>query len=176
MRSLFALVPTALIAFGTPAVAIENQTLAAVQARLYPGAQLTPADFALTESQVERLKQDYDVPFIRSQFKAWRAPIGGWLFFDQVYGLQDIVSYAVAIDAEGAVTGIEILVCAEGFCDIAKPEWGALLIGKTYGKWSPKTGVTTISGATLSSVHVTEGVKKLLAIHAHYLPKERPTP
>ncbi len=175
MRSRLNLVPAALVAFAGPAIALENQSIEVAQARLFPGQSLAPADFALTEDQLEYLRSEYEVPFIRPRFKAWRTSAGDWLFLDQVYGLQDIISYAVAIDAKGVVTGIEILVCVEGYCDIAKPEWRALLVGKTYGKWSAKTGATTISGATLSSVHVVEGVKKLLAIHTHYLAKEKPT-
>ena len=175
MRSRLNLVPAALVAFAGPAIALDNQSIELAQARLFRGQSLAPADFALTEDQLEYLRSEYEVPFIRPRFKAWRTSAGDWLFLDQVYGLQDIISYAVAIDAKGVVTGIEILVCVEGYCDIAKPEWRALLVGKTYGKWSANTGATTISGATLSSVHVVEGVKKLLAIHTHYLAKEKPT-
>ena len=49
-------------------------------------------------------------------------------------------------------------------------EWRATLVGRTHGKWNPADVVPNISGTTLSTVHVAEGVKKILAIHARYLP------
>ena len=179
MRFKFLLVSTAVLALGIPvgipvggaAVAMDVQTLEAATALLYPGAKLIPADFTLTGDLMERIKSEYDVPLMRPGVKAWRVDGGGWLFLDQVYGLSDIVTYMVAVDDSGAVSGVEILVCAEGFCDTSTPRWRAQLLGKTRGKWQPKEAVQIISGTTLSSVHVTEGVKKLLAIHALFLPK-----
>ena len=70
------------------------------------------------------------------------------------------------------VTGVDILVCVEGFCDIALPEWAGQFTGKKEGKWVPKTDIRNISGSTLSAMHVAEGVKKTLAIHAKFMPKK----
>ena len=76
----------------------------------------------------------------------------------------------VAVDAAGAVSGIEILVCAEGYCGTTVPEWRAQFVGITHGKWEPSEAVTSISGLSLSSTHIAEGVKKILAVHSRYLP------
>lgn len=170
MRSQLFLVPAALIAAATPAFAMEQQSLADAQARLFPGATLTPVDFTLAPEQVERIKQDYKVPFLRPAFKAWRASNGDMLFLDQVYGLNDIVTYVIAVDKKNVVKGIEILVCAEGFCDISEEKWKSKFRGRTAGKWDSTEGIV-ISGATLSCVHVSEGIKKMLAINALYLSK-----
>jgi hypothetical protein len=171
MHSRFLLVPAAIVMAASPSArAIDIQTLEAAQQRLWPGATLVPADFALSLEQFERLQDEYRVPALRPKVKAWRVAGGGWLFLDQVYGLNDIVTYLVAVDAAGKVRGIEILVCAEGYCGIALPEWRATLVGRTHGKWNPADVVPNISGTTLSTVHVAEGVKKILAIHARYLP------
>lgn len=164
------LIPAAMLALSQPAAAVENQTLDVARERLYPGQQLTPADFKLTPDQLAKLKSEYKVPALRPAFKAWRAADGGWLFLDQVYGLSDIVTYLVAVNADGTVKGIEVLVCAEGFCDMFTPEWRAKLGSQVHGKWEPRGAVTIVSGATYSSVHVAEGVKKILAIHARFLP------
>ncbi|HPF24994.1 MAG TPA: FMN-binding protein [Steroidobacteraceae bacterium] len=170
MYSRFLLVPAAAVVFVQPAVALDIQTLAAAQQRLFPGATLVPADFSLSPENFERLKRIYQVPALRPAVKAWRVAEGGWLFLDQVYGLNDIVTYLVAVNADGAVKGIEILVCAEGYCGVTLPEWRAEFVGKTHGKWHPSEAVTNISGTTLSSTHIAEGVKKILAIHARFLP------
>jgi len=171
MRSRFLLVPAALIAFSGPVHAVDLQTLASAQERLYPGAKLTPADFTLTDDQYELLKAEYKVPAFRPAVKAWRVEGGGWLYLDQVYGLNDIVTYVVAVSDDGQVRGIEILVCADGFCDMYTPEWRGAFKGQVHGKWQPSEQVPMVSGATLSSFHVAEGVKKILAIHARFLPK-----
>ena len=171
MRSKFLLVPAVLVAVSAPVAAFDFQSLEAAQERLFPGKKLTPFDFTLSPEQFERLKTEYKVPALRPSFKAWRSDNGDWLFLDQVYGLNDIVTYVAAVDAKSQVRGVEVLVCAEGFCDIAAPEWNGQLVGKSYGKWTPAEEVTNISGATLSTVHITEGIKKILAIHARFLPK-----
>jgi len=171
MRARFLLVPAAVLALSQPAVsrADEYQTLPAVQQRLFPGQQLQPADFKLTPEQFKQLKAEYKVPAMRPAFKAWRAPDGGWLFLDQVFGLNDVVTYVVAVGPAGQVRGIELLTCAEGFCDIFTPEWRAQLGRQVHGKWDVRSAAPIISGATYSSIHIIEGVKKILAIHARYL-------
>jgi len=158
------------MAISQPAPAMDIQTLEAAQQKLAPGAKLIPSDFKLSQEDFDRLKSVYRVPALRPAVKAWRVEGGGWLFLDQVYGLNDIVTYLVAIDAQGAVSGIEILVCAEGFCGPSSAAWRAEFVGKTHGKWNPAEAVTNISGTTLSSTHIAEGVKKILAIHARFLP------
>lgn len=171
MRARFSLLPTAVLALSQPAlgVADEYQALQAVQQRLYPGQRLQPADFKLTPEQFKQLKAEYKVPAMRPAFKAWRAEDGGWLFLDQVFGLNDVVTYVVAVGPEGKVRGVELLTCAEGFCDIFTPEWRAQLGRQVHGKWDVRQAAPMLSGATYSSIHIAEGVKKMLAIHARFL-------
>ena len=172
MRARFALGPAAVLALSQPApsLALQNQTLEAAQQKLYPGRKLAPADFKLTSEQFARLKSEYKVPAMRPAFKAWRTDEGHWLFLDQVFGLNDVVSYLVAIDGKGTVLGIEILTCAEGFCDnLFTTQWRAQLAKQVHGKWEVREAAPIISGATLSSIHIIEGVKKILAIHARFL-------
>jgi hypothetical protein len=171
MRARFSLISAAALALAQPAAAIELQTMAEAQKALYPNAKLTPVEFKLTADQVSRLRYEFKVPVLRPQVKAWRIENGGWLYLDQVYGLHDIVTYLVAIDDAGKVTGIEVLTCADGFCGLYTPQWRSTFAGKEYGKWQPSQAVPMVSGATLSSRHVAEGVKKILAIHALYAPK-----
>jgi hypothetical protein len=169
MRYKFLLVPPAIVMTVVPAVGMDIQTLEAAQARLFPGATFTPADITLTESQVNQLKTDYNVPVMRPQIKVWKASTGGLLFLDQVFGLNDTISYLVALDDKGTVTGTEILVCVEGFCDISTPKWRAEFIGKKHKVGDLTKEISNTSGATLSASHVTEGVKKILAIHALFM-------
>ncbi len=172
MYSRLILVPAAIVAMAPATTAADQlQTLEAAQQRLVArGDKLTPADFKLTPEQFERLKAEYDVPSFRPAVRAWRLASGGWLFLDQVYGLNDVITYLAAIGKDGKVRGIEILTCAEGYCDLYTREWRASFAGLAHGKWEPRDTVPMVSGSTLSSSHVAEGVKKLLAIHARFLP------
>jgi len=166
------LVPAiAVLGLSETARAVDLQTLDAAKNRLFPNAKLVPVDFKLSSDQVARLRSEYKVPVLRPQVKAWRAESGGWLYLDQVYGLHDIVTYLVAVNAAGTVQGVEVLTCAEGYCDLYTVDWRSKFIGRVHGKWRPQEAVPMVSGATLSSRHVAEGVKKVLAIHALYAPK-----
>lgn len=171
VRRRLLLVPVALLgaAVGS-ATAEERMSLSAAQQKLFPGAKLTSADFKLTAEQFARLKREYQVPSFRPTVRAWRAEGAGWLYLDQVYGLNDIVTYLLAIGDDGKVQGLEVLVCADGYCDLYTPEWVTRLKGLKHGRWSPTEVVNMVSGATLSCTHVAEGVKKMLAIHARFSP------
>ncbi len=172
MRSQLLLVPAALVLAAAPAIGLDFQTLEAGQKNLFPNATFVPLGFTLSEDQLEKLKTDYEVPVMHREVKAWKVSTGGWLFLDQVYGLNDTISYLIAITDKGVVSGIEVLVCVEGFCDVAAPEWHRQFVGKKEGKWVPKADIKNISGSTLSAMHIAEGVKKTLAIHAKFMPKK----
>ncbi len=169
MNHRFLLVPAAIVVAAAPAVASEQlQTLEEAQQRLFPGATLTPFELRLTPEQFAQLKAEYQVPALRPSFRGWSVAGGGWLYLDQVYGLNDIVTYLVALGVDGKSRGIEVLTCADGYCDIYTPEWRGTLSGLAHGRWDPQRAASMVSGATLSSLHVAEGVKKILAIHARF--------
>ena len=173
MRFRFLLVPTVAVSVTAGVNADQLQSLDAAIARIYPGEELTPADFKLEPREYTRLKFEYRVPSIRPQVRAWRTASGDWLFLDQVYGLNDIVTYLLGVNPRGEITGLEILTCAEGYCDsVFTPQWRAQMARARHGHWMPGDVVPLLSGATLSTTHIAEGVKKLLAIHARYLPRD----
>jgi Na+-translocating ferredoxin:NAD+ oxidoreductase RnfG subunit len=102
--------------------------------------------------------------------RTWRAEAGGRLagffVFDRVVGKHLFIDYAVALDPSGRVLGVEILQYRESYGgDVRSPSWLAQFVGKTGA--SPlevDKDIRNISGATLSSHHVTEGVKRILAL------------
>lgn len=169
-RTHLRLLPAVLLALAPAAHAFDLQSLEEAQQKLYPGRRLVPADFKLSPEQYSRLKADFHVPAMRPAFKAWQVEGGGWLYLDQVWGRDDIVTYLAAVSEQGQLLGIEVLVCAEGYCDPFTRQWRTQLSGRTAGNWEPTDAVTVVSGATLSCTHVAEGVKKILAIHARFRP------
>ena len=110
MRSRFLLLPAAVVVAAAPAQAENFLTVEQAQALMFPGATMTPADFTMSEHQVDELIEVTGSTVYRSKVRAWRASTGGWFFVDQVPGRDDRVTYALAVDANGAVRGIEVLV------------------------------------------------------------------
>jgi len=168
MRLQFLLLPAAIIT-SAPAFAENYLTVPQAQALIFPGAKFTPADFDLDDGQIVALMNDSQVPLWRRKVKAWKVSTGGWFFLDQVIGLEDHITYALGVDKDGAVKGIEILTCLELYGGIRKPEWRAQFLGKRHGKIDLLDQIALISGSSLSTAHVAEGVKRLLATYALFL-------
>lgn len=103
--------------------------------------------------------------------KAWLARAGGrelgWLMVDQVIGKTELITYAVALDANGAVLSVEILDYRESHGgEIRLAGWRKQFAGKTGADpLELNKDIKNISGATLSCRHVTEGVQRLLKVY-----------
>ena len=87
---------------------------------------------------------------------------------DHVVGKHLYIDYAVSIEG-GRIRRVDILAYRESYGgEIRSPSWLAQFVGKT-GASPLKVGsdIRNISGATLSSLHVTEGVKRVLGAYGH---------
>jgi hypothetical protein len=168
MRSRFLLIPAYALVAAAPAHATVYLSVEQAQALMFPGATLAPDFVTLTPEQMKAIEKDSGVNVLSPSLKAWRASTGGWFIADQVVGKHEFITFALAIDAQGAVKDVEILEYRETFGDqVRNAAWRAQFTGKTHG--APlKLGddIKNISGATLSSRHITDGVKRLLATHA----------
>ena len=71
----------------------------------------------------------------------------------------------VALTRDGAVRNVEILDYRETYGgEVRNPAWRQQFVGKRFGAGVELgKGIRNISGATLSSRHVTDGVRRLLA-------------
>ena len=107
--------------------------------------------------------------------RVWKAEeaghLAGFFVFDRVVGKHLYIDYAVALSPAGAVQRVEILEYRESYGgEIRSPSWLAQFVGKTSGSALKINGdIRNISGATLSSTHVTEGVKRILATYGNRL-------
>jgi len=99
---------------------------------------------------------------------------GGWFIVDQVIGKHEFIPFAVAIDADGSVKQIEILEYREAYGgQVKNPAWRAQFTGKRHGaSLTLRKDIQNISGASLSSRHITDGVKRLLATYALVLAQQ----
>ena len=109
--------------------------------------------------------------FVENGGLTWKAQAAdkllGLFVVDHVIGKHLYIDYAVALDPTGRVMRVEILQYRESYGgEVREPGWLGQFVGKTSS--SPlKVGsdIRNISGATLSSLHVTEGVKRILATY-----------
>ena len=95
----------------------------------------------------------------------------GWLIVDRVIGKSELITYALALDAAGAVRSLEILDYRETHgSEVRIAAWRRQFIGKTAQEpVQLDHDIKNISGATLSSQHVTEGVHRLLQLYERAL-------
>jgi len=160
------LIPLAVVA--TSAYATEYFNVDQVQQLIFPSAKLTALPITLSDEQVQHIEQLCGIKVPYKELKAWKVAGGGWLLIDQVIGKHELITYAVGINANGSIKQVEIMDYRETYgYAIRTPAWRHQFVGKTVA--SPvklNQDIVNISGATLSSQHVTEGVKRLLATYA----------
>jgi hypothetical protein len=102
--------------------------------------------------------------------RAWRALRGndvlGYVFVDEVLGRQDMITYAVGIDASGRMGALEVLSYRESHGgEIRGTAWRNQFDGRE-GLQNLRFGtdIKNIAGATLSCQHVTQGVRWVAAL------------
>ncbi|MFB9266151.1 FMN-binding protein [Bradyrhizobium erythrophlei] len=150
----YTLPAAAIVSAASPAYAVQYLSIEEAQKQAFPSAT------NFTEVQAGRV---------------WKAEAGGkvagFLVFDRVIGKHLYIDYAVALTPGGAVHRVEILQYRESYGgEIRSPSWLAQFVGKTSGSALKINGdIRNISGATLSSTHVTEGVKRILSAYANRL-------
>jgi hypothetical protein len=102
--------------------------------------------------------------------RIWRATregaLLGHVFVDEVIGRQNLITYAVGIGADGALRNLEILAYRESHGgEVRNPAWRAQFDHRNaLDELRFRTDIKNISGATLSSEHVTQGVRWLMAL------------
>jgi uncharacterized protein with FMN-binding domain len=136
----WALLPLAVIS--TSAHATTYLTVEQAQRAIFPGASFAAA----------------------GQPGSWRTSNGGYFVVDRVVGKHEFITMAVGINPNGTVKQIEIMDYRESYgFEVRDAAWRAQFVGKSAS--SPlqlNADIKNISGATLSSKHVTDGVKRIL--------------
>lgn len=151
-----------------PACAATYFTVPQAQAELFPGRTLTPLAIALTAGQIATIEKASGTRVREKAPKVWQASGGGWFYLDQVIGKHELITYALALSADGAVSGVEILDYRETYgSEIRNPQWRGQFTGKRVGApLKLDVDIVNLSGATLSSRNLATGIRRLLATHA----------
>ncbi len=160
-------------ATAAPASATDYLSVPDAQRVLLPQARsFVPFQVVLTAPQLGQIKRLSGVPQRTNQPRIWRAMSGaatiGWVLVDEVIGKHEFITYATAISPDGHVLGVEILSYRESHGGQVRDErWRSRFRGKTLADpFKLNQDIPNISGATLSSRNITDGVKRLLAIHS----------
>jgi FMN-binding protein len=152
------------------AFAAQFITLEQAQRSIFPEAQRFEEQLLnLTPQQLASIAKLAGPQPRHGSLKIWKALRGaatlGFFFVDEVIGRQDLITYAAGIDAGGKLSPIEVLVYRESHGgEIRNPAWCAQFKGRDLSNLRFPTDIKNIAGATLSSEHVTQGTRWVLAV------------
>jgi Na+-translocating ferredoxin:NAD+ oxidoreductase RnfG subunit len=166
-RKLIHVLPLAVLAMAAQADATVYLTIPQAQGAMFPRQKLTPAFRDLQPGEIAAIRKASGAAPLSKQLQAWRAQDGGWFIVDRVVGKHEFITYAVAITPQGTVRDVEILEYRETYGgEVRNAAWRQQFVGKRFGA-PVQLGkdIKNISGATLSSRHVTDGVRRLLATY-----------
>lgn len=134
----------------SPSYAIQYLSLAEAQRLAFPAA----TDFIPIDRLVWKVQTDNKH--------------SGRYIVDHVVGKHLYIDYAVALGPDGRIRRVDVLKYRESYGgEVRDRSWLDQFVGK--GRSSPlKVGVDirNISGATLSSHHLTEGIKRIVSRYA----------
>jgi hypothetical protein len=129
-------------AISTSAYATTYFSVEQAQRAIFPGASLTSTGRPNT----------------------WRTSNGGYFIVERVVGKHEYITVAIGVNPNGTVKQIEIMDYRESYgYEVRDAAWRAQFVGKSAS--SPLelgADIKNISGATLSSKHITDGVKRVL--------------
>ena len=163
----WSLLPTAAVVIAAPAYGTVYLTVDQAQQAIFPGARFTEAPLTLSDAQAKAIEAKSGMNVRGREVNAWRVESGGLLIVDQVIGKHEYITYAVGLNADGSVRGIEIMDYRESYGhEIRDPAWRAQFTGKTAADpLKLERDIKNISGATLSCRHITDAVRRLLATY-----------
>lgn len=165
--SRIVVLPLAAATVCQPAYAMVYLSVEQAQQLMFAGRTLEPLPLTLSDADIAAIERDSGVKVYPGALRAWKAD-QGFFFVDAVIGKHDLINYAVALSADGAVRQVEILEYREAYGGQVRNErWRAQFVGRRHGD-PVQIGrdIQNISGATLSCQHVTDGIRRLLAIYA----------
>ena len=172
MRVLLAGAAVAAAAAPTAAFAVDYLSAEQAAKLMFPDADAFEVrNLALDAAQLQQL----DAQGIRGRSANWSVRVArkagamlGLVITDDVIGKVELISYAVGIALDGSVKQVEILSYRESHgYEIRLPAWRKQFVGKgSSAALRVGEDIANISGATLSCTHVTDGVRRIVAVVA----------
>ena len=133
----------------------------------FPAVVLTKTPMSVTAEQQAKMTDASSVRLPFDGKNIWKAADGGWFIIDQVVGKHEFITYSVAINPDGTVKLVEVMEYNESYgYEVKETSWLQQFVGKTAS--SPiklNKDIQNISGATLSSKHLSDGVKRVMVFY-----------
>ena len=140
---------------------------------MFSGEVFTKINIEISELVKEKMRKESGVRHAYLQKHLWKSSQGSWILIDEVVGKHEMITYAVGINAKGIIKGVEILEYNESYGEqVRERKWLQQFDGKHVTEpMRFDREIKNITGATLSSKHVTNGVQRLMVLYREYLSK-----
>ena len=167
------LAPAAIVSVAAPqCFAVQYMSVEQARSLIFAAAQEFVAQpVNLSREQALRIERQSGAPARLGKVDVWQArargaPIG-WFIIDQVIGKHEFFTYALGINLDGTVRQFQIIDYREAYgYQVRELKWRDQFVGKTLdSSFAIGKDIANISGATLSCRHLTDGIKRLLAVH-----------
>jgi hypothetical protein len=163
--------PIVLAVLPVSAWAVDYVSASEAEAQMFPQAdEFAAVNLRFDNGQLQEIGKRAGIPARSAQWgvrvaRRANAPLG-FVVVDNVIGKFELITYAVALGSDGAVRQIEILSYRESHGgEVRLPAWRRQFVGKTVaGPLRVGEDIANISGATLSCTHVTDGVRRIVAV------------
>lgn len=166
------------MAIVSSAYATENISVAQALKALFESAdKFENLKISFSSEEKDLIKDFSGARQKNSTIEGWKAYSNntflGWILIDEVIGKHEYITFATALTQTGEVAGVEILVYRETHGhEIKRKDWREKFKKKKItDPFKLNVDIPNISGATLSSRNLTDGVKRMLAIHKVVLSK-----
>ena len=151
------------------AMAAQYLSLSEAQAQLFPAATSFQAVVpVVSPANLQAINKAAGLAGGLPTRSTWRAMKQGmhlgWFVADHVIGKHDYIDFAVAISPDGKIGGFEVLAYRETYGgQVRSPAWRSQFIGKqAQDPVLAGRDISVISGATLSSAHLAQAIKRIL--------------
>jgi len=170
------LVPVAIYAVAPQCIAAKYISVEQARALVFPFAdEYVVKPVQLTPEQMLEIDRLSGVKGRNAQPPVWEAmakgEMVGWFFIDQVIGKHELITYALGVNLDGSIRQIQVIEYLEVYgSQVRYPGWLDQFAGKTVkSRLQLDSDIENISGATLSSRHMTDGIRRLLFLHQSVL-------
>ena len=170
------LVPMAIYAVAPQCIAAKYMSVDQAKELIFPFAdEYVIKPVRLTPAQMQEIDKVSGVTGRTEQQTVWQAlakgKMVGWFFIDRVIGKHELITYVLGLNADGSIRQIQIIEYLEVFgSQVRYPNWRDQFVGKTVkDPVRIDSDIENISGATLSSRHLTDGIRRLLFLHQSIL-------
>jgi len=164
--------PAIIVSIAGPAYCTQYLTIEEAQKLAFPAAtRFAEAHVVFKPSDVAAIERRSGEKVRTRGQQVWRALVEdrlvGFFIVDYVIGKHLVIDYALALEPDGRVRRVEIMQYRESYGgEITNPRWLEQFVGKTVlDRLQVDRDIRNISGATLSSHHVTEGIRRVLAFY-----------